>query len=239
MPVTPDFKTRLADIAHRNRKKEHQPGYKWPTEKWVECVSQYLVVGNMRQVAALTGVSYDVLNKWKATLRWKEIEQEVRASQIINLDTKLGKIVEKSLDAVLDRVENGDFIYDQKSGEVRRRPAALRDVHRVAVDAIAKQSDVRTGLEQRGDTGKTSVEEHLKMLAGEMAKWFEKDAKKNEVIDLVEVEDAVYSERSELQEVSEDGSDVSESLAQPESEMVSSNDLSGLRGSNDKGPSAE
>jgi molybdopterin-biosynthesis enzyme MoeA-like protein len=196
MPATPDFKERLKAITWRNAKKTHLPGKTWPVEKWVECVSQWLVIGNLKEVAAMTGVPYDLIRKWKGTLKWQEIEKEVRASQIINLDTKLGKIVEKSLDAVLDRVENGDFIYDQKSGEIKRRPAQLRDVHRVAVDAISKQDLVRKGMEQRGDSGKQSVEEHLKVLAGEMAKWFEKDAKKNtEVIDLVEVEDAVYEER--------------------------------------------
>lgn len=198
MPATPDFKERLKQITWRNAKKEHLPGKTWPIEKWVECVSQWLVVGNLKEVAAMTGVPYDLVRKWKGTLKWKEIEQEVRASQIMNLDTKLGKIVEKSLDAVLDRVENGDFIYDQKSGEIKRRPAQLRDVHRVAVDAISKQDLVRKGMEQRGDSGKQSVEEHLKVLAGEMAKWFEKDAKKTEVIELVEVEDAVYVDQSDI-----------------------------------------
>jgi hypothetical protein len=204
MPATPDFKERLKAITWRNAKKEHLPGKTWPGEKWVECVSQWLVIGNLKEVAAMTGVPYDLIRKWKGTLKWQEIEKEVRASQIINLDTKLGKIVEKSLDAVLDRVENGDFIYDQKSGEIKRRPAQLRDVHRVAVDAISKQDLVRKGMEQRGDSGKQSVEEHLKVLAGEMAKWFEKDAKKTEVIDLVEVEDAVYSMAGETGEPGED-----------------------------------
>lgn len=195
MPATPDFKERLKAITFKNAQKKHLPGKMYPIEKWVECVSQWLVVGNLKEVAAMTGVGYDLLRHWKGTLKWEEIEKEVRASQIMNLDTKLGKIVEKSLDAVLDRVENGDFIYDQKSGTVRRRPAALRDIHRVAIDTISKQDLVRKSLETRGDGGKQSVEEHLKILATEMAKWFKEDTKSQNTIDLVEVEDAVYEER--------------------------------------------
>jgi hypothetical protein len=195
MPVTPDFKDRLKAISYRNAKKKHIPGKMYPVEKWVECVSQWLVVGNLKEVAAMTGVNYDLLRHWKGTAKWEEIEKEVRASQIMNLDTKLGKIVEKSLDAVLDRVENGDFIYDQKSGTIRRKPAALRDIHRVAVDTISKQDLVRKSLDNRDGVGKQSIEDHLKVLATEMSKWFEKDAKAKKIIDLVEVEDAVYEER--------------------------------------------
>ena len=187
-----DFKERLELITKRNKKiKPPGRGRPWPMAKKIEAVSHYLVLGNMAQVAAIVGVNYDLLREWKTQAWWTEIEKELRATQNIELDTKLTKIVDKSLDAVLDRVENGDFIYDQKSGEVRRKPAALRDIHRVAVDSISKRELIRG--DEKVEHAKLSIEEHLKMLAMEMAKWNQKPQKP--VIDLVEVEDAVYEER--------------------------------------------
>jgi hypothetical protein len=193
-----DYKARLATVTRRNRKlkpgETPGKGKEWPIENKMEAVQNYLVLGNMRMVSAVTQIDYDLLRKWKGQPWWAEFEREIRATQNIELDNKLSKVLDKSLDAVLDRVENGDFIYDQKSGEIRRKPAALRDLHRVAVDSITKREVIRTG-DQQSDTAKLSVEEHLKMLAQEMAKWNKTQEKKPITIDLEEVEDAVYEER--------------------------------------------
>lgn len=194
-----DIKERLTKIAKRNSKVQRVGNQHWPYEKKLEAVSQYLLLGNMKQVSVLTGVKYETLKDWKASPWWLELEKELRATENIKMDVKLSKIVEKSLDATLDRVENGDFIYDQKSGEIRRKPAALRDLHRVAVDTLAKRELLRDSASDRKETTQVSMDEQLKMLAMEMAKWFHKETKP--VIELTEVEDAVYEEREEgLQE---------------------------------------
>lgn len=195
-----DFKERLNAISLRNANKKHRKHQTWPMEKKIEVVAQWLVLGNMRMVSAITGVGYDLVREWKTQAWWKELEAEIRQSQNIEMDTKLSKIVDRSLDAVLDRVENGDFIYDQKAGEVRRKPANLKDVHRVAVDSISKRELLRGNATERREVTQVSMQEQLKMLAAEFSKW---QGKPKETIDVeaVEVIDAVYDEREEgLQE---------------------------------------
>lgn len=189
-----DFKERLEKISQKNRKVKHTKNQIWPIEKRIEVVGQFLILGNMRLVSATTGVAYDLVRKWKGQPWWPELVAEIRATQNIEMDTKLSKIVEKSLEATLDRVEHGDFIYDQKSGEVRRKPAALRDIHRVSVDLLGKREQLREGAETRREDAQVTIKEHLKLLADEMAKWFE-PKKKQEVIELEEIEDAIYEER--------------------------------------------
>lgn len=194
-----DIHERLAAITKRNRKKTHKKYQVWPIEKKIEVVTQWLVLGNLKQTAAISGVGYEVVREWKTQPWWGEFEAEIRQSQNIQTDTKLSKIVEKSLEATLDRVENGDFIYDQKSGQIRRKPAALKDVHRVAVDMIDRRERLREGADNRNEGPKVSVEEHLKMLANQMAQWFE--PKKQPVIIEEDIEDAIPKEREEgLQE---------------------------------------
>lgn len=191
MPVTPNFADRLKAITNRNRKKTHAPGTTWPLEKKMEVVGMWLALGNMKEVSVATGVDYDLIRKWKGQPWWQELEAEFRLTENLSLDNKISAIVTKSLDAVVDRLENGDYIYDQKSGSVARRPAALRDVHRVSVDMLSKREQLRK--EEREDTSTTlSVEEQLKLLAIEMAKWNKKQTDSERTIDLVEVEDAVY-----------------------------------------------
>lgn len=195
-----DFKERLAKITLRNAGKKHRPRSMWPIEKRIEVVSQWLVLGNMRMVAAITGVGYDLVREWKTQPWWKELESEIRQTQNIEVDTKLSKIVDRSLDAVLDRVENGDFIYDQKSGEIRRKPANLKDIHRVAVDTISKRELLRGNATERREVTQVSMQEQLAMLAAEFAKWQGKP-KETIDVDMVEVLDAVHDEREEgLQE---------------------------------------
>lgn len=189
-----EFKERLDKIAIRNMKVKHVQNKHWPIEKKIEVVSQFLVLGNMKMVAAITGVSYELVRQWKTQGWWRELEQEIRQTQNIEMDTKLSKIVDRSLDAVLDRVENGDFIYDQKSGEIRRKPAALRDLHRVSVDSISKRELLRGNATERKETSQISVAEQLQMLAAEFAKWQGKP-KETIDVDMVEVIDAIPKER--------------------------------------------
>ena len=99
------------------------------------------------------------------------MENEVRLTENIEMDSKLSKIVDKSLDGVIDRIENGEFFYDQKTGQVRRKPASLRDVAKVSVDLLTKRELLRGNATERKETTQVSVTEQLKQLALEFAKW--------------------------------------------------------------------
>jgi transposase-like protein len=232
------FKERLKKISARNLKVPHRKFTNWPIEKKIEVVSQYLVLGNMKMVAATTGVQHDLIRQWKGQPWWKELEAEIRQTQNIELDTKLSRIVDKSLDAVLDRVENGDFIYDQKTGQIKRKPVNLRDVARVSVDMVSKRELLRGGQADRNEGTQISVAEQLKMLATEFSKWQKQQAIDTPMVEVVDVEpkessNAVHEEREEgLQEGSssvylETGSEEEESGT----ERSSSGDGEGGQGS--------
>lgn len=150
----------------------------------IKAVSQYLVLGNMKLVSATTGVGHQLLRAWKAQPWWKEIEAQIRATENVQMDSKLSKIVDKSLDAVLDRVENGEFVYNQKTGTIIRKPAAMRDIARVSVDMISKRELLRGNATERKETTQISVADQLAQLALEFAKW-NSPPKPVETIDVV------------------------------------------------------
>lgn len=188
--------------------KKHKKHTTWPIEKRIEVVSQYLVLGNMSLVAAVTGVDHNLIRAWKSQPWWKEIEAQVRATENLQMDNKLSKIVDKSLDAVMDRVEHGDFIYDQRSGQIKRKPANMRDIAKVSVDLLSKRELLRGNATERKESSQVSVADQLKELALEFARW-QNPTKQKETIDveMVEVledketEDAVHDEWEEgLQE---------------------------------------
>ena len=81
--------------------------------------------------------------KWKASDWWRDAVTKVQEEDNVQLDAKLSKVLEKSLDAVNDRIENGDYIYNMKTGKLNRVPAKLKDVHRVTSDLIDRRHLLR------------------------------------------------------------------------------------------------
>lgn len=65
--------------------------------------------------------------------------EDLRVQEDLQLSSRLRKIVDKSYDVVEDRLENGDFVYNQKTGQLRRKPVSMRDAHKVAMDLTAQK----------------------------------------------------------------------------------------------------
>jgi hypothetical protein len=229
-----EFKERLKKISQRNLKIKHSPNSTWPVEKKIEVVSQFLVLGNMKMVAAITGVSYDLVRQWKLQPWWKELENEIRQTQNIEMDTKLSRIVDKSLDGVLDRIENGEFFYDQKTGEVKRKPANLRDVARVSVDMLSKRELLRGNATERKEVSQVSVGEQLKLLAAEFAKWQQKPTIDVEMVEVVETSQERPSD-AEVIDVQDKGNEEGQMVqdASDAPEIRAGDDQSGLGPSNE------
>lgn len=189
----------------RAAKHVHKHGYRFPVEKKIEVVTKWLALGNMRLVAELTGVSYGLIRLWKLEPWWAELVNEIKASRNIQLDTKLSKLVDRSLDMISDRLENGDFVFNQKSGEVVRKEVSLRDVNVVTKDLLNHQINLqKLEKDEVQVQDNKSIQDQLKMLATEFAKFNKTNTGPVEDIKYVEMTDAVYDERKEgLQEGSE------------------------------------
>lgn len=187
------------ELLIKDLKSSHKRGKTWPMAKRVEAVTQYLVLGNMALVSAVIGVDHQLLRRWKMAPWWSEMEAQIRATENIQVDGKLTKIVDKTLDAVLDRVENGDFIYDGKTGKIRRKPANLQTVAKVATEMLTKRELLRGNATERKETTQVSIADQLKSLALEFSKWSKpkQDAIDVETIEIIEKDedDAIHDQR--------------------------------------------
>lgn len=148
----------------------HAKNATWPVEKKIEAVTTHLALGNLRQVAAVTGVSYGMIKQWRSMPWWKELEAEIIASRRITQANKLSKIVDKSLDVIDDRLANGDFIYNNKTGEAVRKPVGLRDATGAA-NALMQRQAILEKLTRDESVAETAVSIHdqLKSLAEQFA----------------------------------------------------------------------
>lgn len=158
----------------------------WPEKKRLECVTTYLSVGSLQLTSALTNVPRDTLKTWQKQDWWKEAIRDLQEQDTVKLDAKLEKILDKSLEYVGDRIENGDPMYDPRTGKVVRIPARLRDLHKVSTDLI----DKRLALRKRNDPAEGHKQQvtadHLVQLAqafAEMATGKKKEDRPAEIIE--------------------------------------------------------
>jgi hypothetical protein len=173
--------------------------YSWSDK--TKAVQLYMLNGNMRIVSEVTSVPYDTLCDWKKQEWWATVVDELRAAAKAKRGTKLSHIVDVSLELVQDRLEKGDWIYNQKTGQLVRKPVSLRDVAQVTNNLMDKQIQLET-LADKVDNNKTTVQETLAMLAKEFQK-LNRNKQKTDAVDAVikELPDALHDEWEEgLQE---------------------------------------
>lgn len=124
------------------------------TKKWfsdsqkLEAVQCWLITGNLKQTAAALSIPYDTVKVWRYSNWWKELVDEIKSENSIKLTNRLKTIAAKALDVTEDRLENGDFIYDQKLGQMVRKPVGAAVSHRIAADLITQADKLEHRPEQ-------------------------------------------------------------------------------------------
>lgn len=156
------------------RKKKTKPyeGGWWDDKKKLEVVSTYQTTGSMPMTSAICNLPIQTIRNWRRTDWWKQYTEELQYEDNIQLDAKLEKILNKSLDAVLDRVENGDVMYDPRTGKQIRIPAKLRDVQKVTNDMVDKRQLLRkVNVKQEAEPAAQVTADHLVQLAQAFAQF--------------------------------------------------------------------
>lgn len=129
---------------------------------------------------------------------------EIRLIRKSKTGTKLNDIVTTSLELLQDRLENGDWVLNNKTGEMVRRPVSLRDASSMTNALMTRQLQMEE-LAERMEHRNETVQETLSMLAREFTKMNKQIAKQSaQTIDYVETVDAVHDQREERHQ--EDGS---------------------------------
>jgi hypothetical protein len=109
--------------------------------------------------------------------------EELRTEGHIQLSNKLKNIASKALDITLERLENGDYVLNQKTGEMVRKPVVMRDAHRVAESLIDR--GLRISDKPIEELNNQKIQDRLASLASA----FESFAKKTRKIEVLDAED--------------------------------------------------
>jgi hypothetical protein len=135
--------------------------------KRVEAVTTYLVLGKATLVGAALGIPEGTIRQWRTQPWWKELEMQIQTESDQELDHKLAKRIDKALELVNDRLDNGDFQYDPKTGQFVRRPVGARDGWKIASEMIDKRWILRK--QPKEQSSQEAVGDILKNLASEFA----------------------------------------------------------------------
>ena len=149
------------------KKKPGDPGM-WPQSKKTEAVLTWMTCGNMAQTSRLIGVGLPTLKLWKRQPWFKEAVEGFHDDDKTELDARYQKIIRKALAVVEDRLDNGNFQLDQKTGRILRIPVAMTESHRVAKDLVQQQQSFRQEKAQEIQVNET-INDKLVKLASQFA----------------------------------------------------------------------
>lgn len=170
----------------------------WGDKQKLEAAQSFMLLGNLALTARITGIPEITLRVWKRSEWWKNIMAELKEQENLEMSGRLRKIVDASLLAVEDRIVNGDLVFDQKTGEMRRKMVNLKDAHKVAVDLMDKREKLEKTV-VGGSNDEQQDDGRLEKLAEKFAQFVNKklEGKSTEIIDIEVKEHAIYEEREE------------------------------------------
>lgn len=186
-----------------NKTKAGQLGH-WKEAKKVEVVTTYLSTGNLAETGRLSGVPIKTLEQWKTSDWWKEMEKQIRSDEDQQLDAKLTKIIDKTLEKLVDSIENGEHVYDQRTGQIKRMPAKMRDLNNAFNTILDKRQLIRK--QPTKIVEQTTTASQLQNLADQFAKFVQKTLPEPEPMHYIEgstviqQEDGTYAIHDERKE---------------------------------------
>lgn len=161
----------------------------YPEEKRIEAVTLYAATGHFGRTSDLCGVPEATVRAWRKTEWFNELLREVRQENNEKIDSKFTEIIEKSLEQLVDRVENGDH-HVLRDGTLVRKPISAKDLSLVAAINVDKRQLLRGEPTSRAETVGT-VEEKAVGRLEKLAETFENLARYGRNPKVIEqVEDA-------------------------------------------------
>lgn len=193
----------------------------FPDEKKLEAASIYAVTGSVHKAAELTGVPLHTIKYWRQTDEFKALLNEVWTENNEKIDARFTAIIEKSLEAIIDRLDNGDHRLTAK-GTVVRVPIGAKELSLVQAINVDKRQLLRglpTSRSENAEAGTTKTVDRLEKLA----ETFENLARIGRRPTVVDVSDAEVIEHAESKRVGDGGG----GIIFPETEGHQNNQIQG------------
>ena len=141
----------------------------WSESQRLEAVTTYLAIGNVTATAAALSIPLPTLKRWRQEDWWKTYEEELKHEESLQVSNRLKKIINRALDVTEDRLDNGNFQLNQKTGELVRIPVNAKDASKIANDMLDRKVKVED-IPAQQQIEKT-IDDRLAKLASEFARF--------------------------------------------------------------------
>lgn len=171
--------------------------FRYSDKQKVEAVTSYLAVGNLALVSRLLGIPEITLRVWKASTWWKDLVEDLKMQEKLELSARMKKIIEASHAVVLNRLEVGDPVMNQKTGKIEYKPVSMKDAHTVGKDLIDRRAVIEkttVDVAVTDDRADDKLERLAEKFAEMATKSIEKQINKRRTVDVEDVH-AVDEER--------------------------------------------
>lgn len=146
-----------------------QRGGHWHEKVKLQAVEMILAGKTSRETSMMLKVPFQTVCRWRSQDWFKDLQREIQEDDGNALDSKLTKILHNSLEAVQDRLDNGDHIRDEKTGKVVRVPVKIRDATNAFNILMDKRQLIRKMPTKIADN--STVNQQLQVLATEFKKF--------------------------------------------------------------------
>ena len=184
--------------------KKRGPGFKFNNpsyfnlEQKTDACALYCVYGDVDQVSELTGIDSKFLRQWKDEPWWSEIQKKVFVEQNEKLASRISGVLDRSLDHLVDRLDNGDYLWDVRKSKLVRKPVDTKVLSNLFNNLVTRRQLIRG--EPTSITTQVAVDDRLKLLAEQFEKFA--NAKEIEAIPttFTEIKDGNPNEKSSTNE---------------------------------------
>ena len=142
-----------------------EEGGHWDWKDKMRVVATYLATGSPALTAKLENVPLPTVHRWRKQEWWIEAINDLQIQEKVESNKTLKKIRDKALEVVADRLNEGNYQYDPKTGKVVRVPIGARDAHRIASDFIDKEDLLAQRLATLNKQQEAKTEDSLQQLA--------------------------------------------------------------------------
>jgi hypothetical protein len=139
----------------------------WTDSQKLKYVRTYLKYGNMAVASTETGIPFDTCKAWFYQQWFKDAVSALQIEDLQERDANINRIVEKSLKAVEDRIDNGDAQFNQATGEITRVPVKAHVALKISTELMNRR-DLSDPMKKEVEK---TIDERLKMLSQEFARF--------------------------------------------------------------------
>lgn len=148
----------------------------------VEAATVFAATGNVKTTSLLTKIPEGTIRNWKDEDWWLVLQSRVRRENNEQTDAKLTSIIDKTLDKIGENIDQGNVVYDSKTGTMKRVPLNARDLAIITNSTFDKRQLLRG--EATKITKAVNAEDHLDRLAEKFMEAVKKKVgMKNETMD--------------------------------------------------------